>query len=127
LTVSLGDNDEGEIVKKLIIALVMVVCSFGTVYAQLNSVEEIEATTWAMEFVKQSLKSPTTAKFQSAPDFCVAPLKDKKGNRLNHAWEVSGYVDSQNSYGAMMRTNWNVKLKNNGSSWQLLKKIQFWQ
>ena len=113
--------------KKLIMVLVMMTFSFGTGWAELNSMAEIEATTFAKEFVKQALKSPTTAQFQNALDFRVSQLRDKKGNRIQNAWEVSGYVDSQNSYGAMMRTNWNVKLKNIGGSWQLLKKVQFWQ
>lgn len=111
--------------KNLILALVIVVCSFGTLRAL--TYDEIEATSYAQLFVKKSLKAPTTAKFPSALDFGIAPLKNKKGQRITDAWEVSGYVDSQNSYGAMMRTNWNVKLKKVGTSFQLLKKVQFWQ
>jgi hypothetical protein len=113
--------------KKIIMVLVIVACSFGIAWAELNSMDEIDATTYAKLFVQQSLKSPTTAKFQNPLDFRVAPLRNKKGNWITDAWEVSGYVDSQNSYGAMMRTNWNVKLKKGPTSWQLLKKVQFWQ
>ena len=34
--------------------------------------------------------------------------------------KIYGYVDSQNSYGAMLRVNWYVKLILNGQEWRLL-------
>lgn len=51
-------------------------------------------------YVKQILKSPATASFPSL-DFLVNRLDDNR-------FEVVSYVDSQNSFGALLRTNWNV-------------------
>jgi len=60
------------------------------------------------------LKAPSTAKFQDVLDFGVAPKKDHNGNAIKDVWEVSGYVDAQNSFGAMIRTKWYVQLKKSG-------------
>lgn len=88
--------------------------------AKQDDSDEIGAKTFAKIYVEKSLKAPSTAKFQNSADFAVAPKKDKKGKRIKDVWEVSGYVDAQNSYGAMIRTQWYVKLKKVGNSWILL-------
>ncbi len=51
-------------------------------------------------YVKQALKSPATASF-SLSDFLVNRLDDNR-------FEVVSYVDSQNSFGALLRIDWNV-------------------
>jgi len=54
----------------------------------------------AEEAVKAQLKAPRTAKFVSGPS-------------INHdgcKWTVSGEVDSQNSFGAMLRASYRVEL-----------------
>jgi hypothetical protein len=85
--------------------------------AKQQEMDSIDARTWAKIYVKNSLKAPTTAKFQDEFDFGVAPAKDRKGKTLKDVWEVSGYVDAQNSFGAMLRNNWYVKLVKNGGKW----------
>lgn len=84
-------------------------------------IDSIDARTWAKIYVQNSLKAPKTAEFQNVLDFGVAQAMDKKGKPLKDLWEVSGYVDAQNSFGAMIRTHWYVKLKKNGNSWILLE------
>lgn len=79
--------------------------------------DDIDARVYAKIYVEQRLKSPSTAKFQDTVDFAVAPAKDKKGKPLKDVWEVSGYVDAQNSFGAMLRHNWYVKLVKQGDKW----------
>jgi hypothetical protein len=61
------------------------------------------------DIVKKFLKAPTTTKFaepegKEAGAFC----------RSNNAWHVWGYVDSQNSFGAMIRDNWSMEAEVNG-------------
>ncbi len=56
----------------------------------------------AQGFVLQALKSPSTAKFPALPNEAIS-LGDG-------AYRVSSYVDSQNSFGAMIRTGWTVKM-----------------
>ena len=86
------------------------VLSAEEIAAKQERIDSIDARTWAKIYVKRSLKAPTTAKFQNPADFGVAPAKDKEGKPLKDVWEVSGYVDAQNSFGVMLRNKWYVKL-----------------
>lgn len=69
----------------------------------------------SQSYVKANLKSPASADF---------PLSDYKSWRLDTAnYVIKGYVDSQNGFGAMIRTNWRTEMVFNGgdphdgSSW----------
>lgn len=70
----------------------------------------IEAWVMAQDFVKQNLKSPSTASFGSlfsdyqSPDDTVSVLGNGK-------YRVRGWVDSQNSFGAMLRTRFTCDLE----------------
>ena len=85
------------------------------------------ASIQAQEYVKKALKSPSTAKFpglwELSNDGVVA--YEKETNR----YEIISYVDSQNSFGATIRSNWSVVLKylggddSNIRNWQLEKMI----
>jgi hypothetical protein len=54
------------------------------------------------EFVKERLKSPGSAKFSDVFDTKIKTLSDKKPWK----YKVTGYVDSQNSFGASVRNNY---------------------
>lgn len=56
----------------------------------------------AEQFVLQALKSPSTAKFPTLPYKAV--------NLGDGAYGVSSYVDSQNSFGAIIRSDWSVRM-----------------
>ena len=88
--------------------------------AEQESLDGDRAAYAAKEYVKKALKAPSSAKFPFIDDFAVAPKTDKQGKKLKDVWEVSSYVDSQNSYGAMIRQQWYVKMKKNNDSWALL-------
>ena len=79
--------------------------------------DSIDARTWAKIYVQNSLKAPKTAEFQNVLDFAVAPATDKNGKPLKDVWEVSGYVDAQNSFGAMLRNKFYIKLTKIGDKW----------
>jgi hypothetical protein len=64
--------------------------------------DAVTATFWAQEFVKQSLKSPDSAKFPS-----VSKAIDLGDGRYFY----DAYVDSQNSFGASVRTNFQCWVK----------------
>jgi hypothetical protein len=70
----------------------------------------------AREIIEASLKAPSTAKWPNYNNFAAA-----QQNGQPDIWDVMGYVDSQNSYGATIRTNWQVTLKKVNGSWILLK------
>jgi hypothetical protein len=74
---------------------------------------------WGMArtYVEERLKAPGTADFgwQHSRDVC------KKKASLT--WECSGWVDSQNSFGAEVRTHFRAVVKANSSSsedWELV-------
>lgn len=71
-----------------------------------------EAWGAAKYFVKESLKAPTTAKFPSLGDPGTGIAPNGAG------WRVEGYVDSQNSFGAMIRTKWMVDVTQDGENWK---------
>lgn len=80
---------------------------------------DTEATVaWIMakRFVKDSLKSPSTASFGN--QVCNDDTVTRTGP---HSFEVRGWVDAQNSFGATLRNRFHVKLHCDDSSyrWEL--------
>lgn len=59
---------------------------------------------FAKRFVLQRLKAPSTAKFAPYSESKISPLAD------GATYKVTSYVDSQNSFGAMIRTYWYAKI-----------------
>jgi TPR repeat protein len=71
------------------------------------------AYTMATQLVAQHLKSPTTAKFSS--------FQETGAEKAGEIWRLSGFVDSQNSFGAMMRSKWYAAIQNkSGDEWSAL-------
>jgi hypothetical protein len=68
--------------------------------------EDLFSTAWvcAKYEVLDKLKTPSVAEFQSYPDANI--------NITNGYYYVNSYVDSQNSFGAMIRTNFICKITN---------------
>lgn len=69
----------------------------------------------ARRYVELTLKAPSTAKFPYDGEFSAWQTPESKD-----VWEVTGYVDAQNSFGAMIRSNWYVKIFVVGGSYQLV-------
>ena len=61
--------------------------------------DPILAYTMVKELLPQYLKSPSTAEFPSMWDY-----KDHVTDLGEHRYKVVSYVDSQNGFGAMIRT-----------------------
>ena len=51
--------------------------------------------------LKTFLKAPSTAEFPSCSNFVINKLSEEK-------FKVNSYVDSQNSFGAMIRSDWSI-------------------
>jgi hypothetical protein len=81
--------------------------------AQRERDEKISVCSAAREFVRQRLKAPATAKFASCVEAGVAKLPS--GDYTVMAW-----VDSQNNFGAMIRTRYLATLRPIGDKWQLV-------
>jgi zona occludens toxin (predicted ATPase) len=68
-----------------------------------------EAFIMAQGFVSAQLKSPSTADFSS--NYHCVPNTDS-------SFAIDLGVDSQNSFGAMLRSNWRVIIKWEGGDWE---------
>jgi hypothetical protein len=80
---------------------------------------DLELNAWisAKSYVEGKLKAPATAKWSNSID--------DKGNLTygalsNHNYEAWGYVDAQNSFGALLREDWYVALRAEGGKWRVL-------
>ena len=62
--------------------------------------------------IAKTLKAPSTAKFPSFYDDGAVTFTSLGGNR----YKVSSYVDSQNGFGAMLRTHWTATVRVNGDT-----------
>ena len=83
-----------------------------------TNINTSRASIEAQEYVKKALRSPSTAKFPGIWEIDNGGVVayEKETNR----YEVVSYVDSQNSFGATIRSNWTVIVKNLGNNkWQL--------
>ncbi len=83
-----------------------------------GSENTIDATMMCEEFVKKRLKSPYSAKF---PYSDAIYLSDDSTDKI-HKYKLSSYVDSQNSFGAMIRTSYTCIISNEEGSgtWSLI-------
>lgn len=58
------------------------------------------------DFVEQSLRAPATAEFP--------PISEASVSRSGSEWIVSSHVDSENGFGAFVRTNWTCEARYEG-------------
>lgn len=90
-----------------------------------NKCSSIMAHIMANEFVQKRLVSPSTAKFPKFSDPGVRILEDD-----GCVFSVFGYVDSQNKFGAMIRTEFVAVVfregSPNGNVWKA-KQISFFE
>lgn len=85
-----------------------------------DKADEITAFVMSQTFVKRELVSPSSAKFPWF-DKSMATQVDED------TWVISSYVDSQNRFGAMLRTYYIAKVKYLGNDkWHLLD-LEFYE
>ena len=70
----------------------------------------------AKDAVRQRLKTPSTAKF---PGTVFGAGEYKAYKMSNGTYRVTSWVDSQNGFGAMIRSQWVVNLREDGDSLQV--------
>ena len=83
----------------ILILTTLLLCACG----ESSNKTESAAKVCAQKAVTDALKSPSTAKFCKYTEMTATNLG---GDR----WKVTGYVDAQNSFGAVIRQNWTVTL-----------------
>jgi len=94
------------------VAIVLVVVAFlvaGCSYT--SGPSSVGARVAAKLFVKDRLKAPSTARFGT-----LTATESYDGSYL-----VSGYVDSQNSFGAMIRTYFSCTVEYDDGKWKLIR------
>ena len=77
-----------------------------------NSVTIHEVYYMCKDAVSTQLKAPTTAKF---PD--VLEVRRGKISGTENIYRIQGYVDAQNSFGAMIRTEYFCEIEYLGRDW----------
>lgn len=99
-----------------VVGLVLLVVAFPPPEpaASNNTAEQAEAMCYT--FVRPRLKAPATAKFQ----YGAGSARQRPGDSL--AWTASGAVDSENSFGALLRTRFECDLRYDPAAdgWHLL-------
>lgn len=76
----------------------------------LTSEELAQLKTWTKDTVTSILKAPSTAKF---PGGFLTPYEGWAFSKKGNVYSVSSYVDSQNSFGAMMRSKFTIQFQLN--------------
>lgn len=83
-----------------------------------TSIDSVDAYIMATKFAKQNLKHPHTASFAAHLQSDIKSEGD--------TWTVVSYVDSQNDFGASIRTNFACQMKHLGNKqWKLIN-IKTW-
>lgn len=93
--------------------LMLVTCSGGSSSKSSNDWNtESWAKSYAQIIVKDNLKAPSTAKF------CNTAREMTAKNLGGAKWRVTGWVDAENSFGAMIRSDFEVvlELSSNGAT-----------
>jgi hypothetical protein len=63
--------------------------------------------------VESSLKAPATADFSGVFDSEITDNGDG-------TYDVAGYVDAENGFGANIRTDWTCTVRDTGDNWELV-------
>jgi len=72
-------------------------------------------------FALRELKSPATARFEPLGEAAAQPSTDKRWIGKHDVWDSISWVDSQNSYGALLRSDFSCSVqKSKNGTWVLL-------
>ena len=93
----------------LTVVVIMIVAYF--IFSPSKETEmAIDAYVTTQTHVKKYLKSPASAEFQPFRKEIVK----KTGE---NSFEINSYVDSQNGFGAMLRSKYLIRMHKNGDDW----------
>ena len=99
-----------------IFATLLVACSDSSTRDVTRGGQETMAFVMCQKPVANQLRSPSSAKFPTMGKQDVLSAHSGGGIYL-----VDGYVDAQNGFGAMIRANWECKIKENSDkTWSLV-------
>lgn len=88
----------------------------------ITSNEMAQLKVWAEDSVKSVLKSPSSAQF---PGGFLDPYQDWSFSKEKNIYTVVSYVDSQNSFGAMIRSDFTIQYQWDGENQAKVVKFIF--
>ncbi|MFN8343077.1 MAG: hypothetical protein U0V64_15550 [Cyclobacteriaceae bacterium] len=114
-----SDSKVGYYIIFGVLALIVVLCHDGPDAERSHEPDFArQAYKMAQEYVKASLKAPATAVF---PEYGSSAIIISPGSGTGFkSFKVASYVDSQNSFGALLRTHYIADLDYNNGEWKLL-------
>ena len=88
-----------------VVAVVFIIAIIVSLFATGDGSNSNNRDAWvcAQDVVEEHLKSPSTADFCSYTEATITPLG-------NNRYEIKGYVDAQNGFGATVRSYFTVRL-----------------
>lgn len=98
----------------LIIVVLSAFLSWGINHEKPAPDTKIDAFVSSQVYVQQNLKAPSTAKFASVAESSIQKINDSQ-------YQVTSFVDSQNDFGAMIRTKYTVIMERIEDKWFLVK------
>lgn len=117
-----GTKQKAQLTKKQVVGVLVFMVLFVVMIASIAGsggsssssttaqvADEGRAHIIAQNYVETILKSPSTADFPTY-DYTASDLGNGK-------FKVISYVDSQNSFGATVRSNYTITLSHNGGDW----------
>lgn len=99
----------GIIVAFIVLVFLLRGCGVGGSSSSSSMPGRVEAYGMAKDYVRLRLKSPSTATFPNSADPDVTIVNVGPAD-----WEVRGYVDAENSFGAKLRTRYSCMLHYQG-------------
>jgi len=99
-----------------VVAVVFIIAIIVSLFATGGGSDSDNRDVWvcAQNVVEEHLKSPSTADFCSYTEATITPLG-------NNRYEIKGYVDAQNGFGAMVRSYFTVELTLTSSGYKNAK------
>jgi hypothetical protein len=108
-----------KITSVAIAAVILSACGSDSGEPAPRQLGEFDACLFAKRIVEAQLVAPSTAKFSTCrPGTDTARYFDTAGEGSNII-RVTGTVDAQNPFGAMIRNSFTVDLVNNGTSFSV--------
>jgi hypothetical protein len=87
----------------IIISFILLLICVPSTEESKDELDKHIAYNYAMKIVKSNLKSPSTAKFPSVNE-SLSHINQFDTNKF----QINSYVDSQNSFGATVRSNFEI-------------------
>ena len=100
--------------KKLLCLLICLILLMVVVVGCGNDSDNLdtEAKVYAEQAVEKMLKAPSTAKFSGWGDTKITKVNE-------NTYNIKGYVDAENSFGAKLRKNYSVDVVFSGKTYRV--------